>query len=61
MLISLGLSRPAAAAGPVEHEWDRNVSRTNLQKSGPASNAWHTGARLEAFTAEIFADPKNLF
>lgn len=42
---------------PVERKWDR---RTFLEqacrKAGLPSNAWQTGATIQAFTAEVFSD-----
>lgn len=42
---------------PVEHGWDRNafLEQTCL-KAGLPPDAWHSGAQLEAFTAEVFSD-----
>jgi AmmeMemoRadiSam system protein A len=42
---------------PVEHGWDRDtfLEQTCL-KAGLARDAWRTGARVDAFTAEVFAD-----
>ncbi|MGH9517224.1 MAG: AmmeMemoRadiSam system protein A [Terriglobales bacterium] len=42
---------------PVEHGWDRNtfLEQTCL-KAGLPCDAWHSGAHIEAFTAEIFGD-----
>ena len=59
LLISLGLYRGLLLPQvPVEHGWDRiSVPRTNLQEGRIAADAWQTGAKLEAFTAEVFADP----
>jgi AmmeMemoRadiSam system protein A len=58
LLVSLppyrGLLLPQVA---VEHGWDRTtfLEQTCL-KAGLPANAWQQGARIEAFTAEIFAD-----
>lgn len=45
---------------PVEHGWDR---MTFLQqvcgKAGLPSDAWQRGAKLEAFTAEVFGEEEN--
>lgn len=42
---------------PVEHGWDRvTFLEQTCRKAGLPSNAWQTGATLEAFTAEIFGD-----
>jgi hypothetical protein len=42
---------------PVEHSWDRNtfLEQTCL-KAGLPSDAWYSGAHIEAFTAEVFGD-----
>jgi len=60
LLISLGLHRglllPQVA---VEHGWDRIAFlEQTCRKAGLPPTAWQNGARLEAFTAEIFSDPK---
>jgi AmmeMemoRadiSam system protein A len=42
---------------PVEHGWDRiTFLEQTCKKAGLPSNAWQTGAELEAFTAEVFRD-----
>jgi uncharacterized protein len=42
---------------PVEHGWDRVIFlQQTCRKAGLPLNAWQTGAKLEAFTAEIFGD-----
>jgi AmmeMemoRadiSam system protein A len=60
LLISLGLYRGLLLPQvPVEHGWDRiTFLEQTCRKAGLAIDAWQTGARLEAFTAEVFADPK---
>jgi AmmeMemoRadiSam system protein A len=42
---------------PVEHGWDRHtfLEQTCL-KAGLPPDAWRRGARVEAFTAEVFGD-----
>lgn len=42
---------------PVEHGWDRDtfLEQTCL-KAGLPHDAWRSGARIEAFTAEVFGD-----
>jgi AmmeMemoRadiSam system protein A len=60
LLISLGHYRglllPQVA---VEHEWDRiQFLEQTCRKAGLPLNAWQTGAKLEAFTAEVFSDPE---
>jgi AmmeMemoRadiSam system protein A len=60
LLISLGLHRGLLLPQvPVEHGWDRiQFLEQTCKKAGLPLNAWQTGAKLEAFTAEVFADPK---
>ena len=42
---------------PVEHGWDRlEFLEQTCRKAGLPVNAWRTGARIEAFTAEVFGD-----
>jgi AmmeMemoRadiSam system protein A len=44
---------------PLEHGWDRIAFlEQTCRKAGLPPNAWQTGAKLEAFTAEVFADPE---
>jgi AmmeMemoRadiSam system protein A len=59
LLITLGPYRGLLLSQvPVEHEWDRTTFlEQTCRKAGLPPNAWHTGAKLEAFTAEVFADP----
>ncbi len=61
LLISLGpLSRPVAAAG-ARSSTDGTASPFSnkpARKAGLPPDSWQTGAKLEAFTAEIFADPQ---
>jgi len=50
-----GLLLPQVAA---EHGWDRvTFLEQTCRKAGLAPNAWRTGAKVEAFTAEVFGDP----
>lgn len=43
---------------PLEHGWDRvTFLEQTCRKAGLPPNAWQEGATLEAFTAEVFADP----
>ena len=43
---------------PVEHGWDRvTFLEQTCRKAGLPLNAWKSGAKIEAFTAEIFGDP----
>jgi AmmeMemoRadiSam system protein A len=60
LLISLGQYRGLLLPQvPVEHGWDGiQFLEQTCKKAGLPANAWQTGAKLEAFTAEIFADPK---
>ena len=62
LLISLGPYRGLLLPQvPVEHGWDRIAFlEQTCRKAGLPLNAWQTGAKLEAFTAEVFADPKRL-
>jgi AmmeMemoRadiSam system protein A len=42
---------------PLEHGWDRiTFLEQTCKKAGLPLNAWQTGAKLEAFTAEVFGD-----
>jgi uncharacterized protein len=58
LLISLGPYRGLLLPQvPVEHEWDRTTFlEQTCRKAGLPPYAWHAGAKLEAFTAEVFAD-----
>jgi AmmeMemoRadiSam system protein A len=43
---------------PVEHGWDRvTFLEQTCRKAGLPLDAWKFGAKIEAFTAEIFGDP----
>lgn len=43
---------------PVERNWSRETFLAQTcRKAGLPDDAWHKGAVIEAFTAEIFADP----
>jgi AmmeMemoRadiSam system protein A len=58
LLISLsgrrGLLLPQV---PVEHGWDRVAFlEQTCHKAGLPTNAWQSGASIEAFTAEVFGD-----
>ncbi|MGH9503100.1 MAG: AmmeMemoRadiSam system protein A [Terriglobales bacterium] len=59
LLITLGPYRGLLLPQvPAEHGWDRVAFlEQTCRKAGLPRNAWQTGAKLEAFTAEIFADP----
>jgi len=42
---------------PAEHNWDRaTFLEQTCRKAGLPANAWHNGAKIEAFHAEIFGD-----
>jgi len=42
---------------PVEHQWDRETFLSQAcVKAGLPSDAWEHGAKVEAFTAEVFAE-----
>jgi uncharacterized protein len=42
---------------PVEHGWDADTFLSETcRKAGLSSDAWRRGAKIEAFTAEIFGD-----
>ena len=60
LLISLGHCRGLLLPQvPVEHGWDRIAFlEQTCRKAGLPPDAWQTGAKLEAFTAEIFGDPR---
>jgi AmmeMemoRadiSam system protein A len=58
LLITLGPYRGLLLPQvPVEHEWDRRTFlEQTCRKAGLPPNAWQMDAKLEAFTAEVFAD-----
>jgi AmmeMemoRadiSam system protein A len=61
LLISLhgsrGLLLPQV---PIEHHWDRETFlQQTCRKAGLPLDAWQKGAKVEAFTAEIFGDIKS--
>lgn len=60
LLVSLGHCRGLLLPQvPVEQGWDRIVFlEQTCKKAGLPPHAWQTGARLDAFTAEVFADRK---
>jgi uncharacterized protein len=60
LLISLGPYRGLLLPQvPVEHGWERiTFLEQTCRKAGLPVDAWKTGAKLEAFTAEVFADSK---
>src|ERR1700724_3335333 len=62
LLISLaghrGLLLPQV---PVEHNWDRTTFlEQTCRKAGLPLDAWNHGAKIEAFTAEVFGDKNAL-
>ena len=59
LLITLGPYRGLLLPQvPVEHEWDRRTFlEQTCRKAGLPPNVWQMVAKLEAFTAEVFADP----
>ncbi|HYL14750.1 MAG TPA: AmmeMemoRadiSam system protein A [Terriglobales bacterium] len=58
LLISMGGARGLLLPQvPVEHAWDRlTFLEQTCRKAGLSLDAWQKGARLEAFTAEVFGD-----
>jgi|ERR1700730_9436274 uncharacterized protein len=58
LLVSLGAYRGLLLPQvPIEHGWDRiTFLEQTCRKAGLPLNAWQTGAKLEAFTAEVFGD-----
>ncbi len=60
LLVSLGYRRGLLLPQvPVEHGWDRIAFlEQTCRKAGLPLDAWKTGAKLKAFTAEVFADPE---
>jgi AmmeMemoRadiSam system protein A len=58
LLITLGMHRGLLLPQvPTEHGWDRaTFLEQTCRKAGLPRDAWQRGARLEAFTAEIFGD-----
>jgi len=58
LLVSLGVHRGLLLPQvPLEHHWDRQTFlEQTCRKAGLSTNAWKTGATLEAFTAEVFQD-----
>jgi AmmeMemoRadiSam system protein A len=58
LLVSLGAHRGLLLPQvPMEHGWDRiTFLEQTCKKAGLPHNAWQTGAKLEAFTAEVFGD-----
>jgi uncharacterized protein len=58
LLVSLGGRRGLLLPQvPVEHGWDRiTFLEQTCRKAGLPPNAWREGAKLEAFTAEVFGE-----
>ena len=58
LLVSMGGHRGLLLPQvPLEHGWDRsNFLQQTCQKAGLPPDAWAKGARLQAFTAEVFGD-----
>lgn len=45
---------------PVEHEWDRvTFLEQTCRKAGLPIDAWRNGAKIEAFTAEVFGEKQT--
>jgi AMMECR1 domain-containing protein len=57
-VIALGFSRGLLLPQvPSEYGWDRETFlEQTCRKAGLPLDAWHRGAKLEAFTAEVFGD-----
>ncbi len=62
LLIGAGLHRGLLLPQvPVEHNWDRvTFLEQTCRKAGLPLDAWKTGAKIEAFTAEVFGDKADL-
>ena len=58
LLITMGAHRGLLLPQvPVEHHWDRvTFLEHTCRKTGLPFDAWKNGARIEAFTAEVFGD-----
>jgi len=58
LMVTLGVHRGLLLPQvPLEHHWDRQTFlEQTCRKAGLSTNAWKTGATLEAFTAEVFQD-----
>jgi AmmeMemoRadiSam system protein A len=58
LLVSLGEHRGLLLPQvPIEHSWDRiTFLQQTCRKAGLPPDAWQEGAKLEAFTAEVFGD-----
>jgi len=58
LLITMGAHRGLLLPQvPVEHHWDRaTFLEHTCRKAGLPLDAWKNGAKIEAFTAEVFGD-----
>ncbi len=58
LVVSFGFSRGLLLPQvPTEYGWDRETFlEQTCRKAGLPSDAWQHGAKLEAFTAEVFGD-----
>ncbi len=58
LIISQGVRRGLLLPQvPVQHGWDRiTFLEQTCRKAGLPLNAWKSGAKIEAFTAEVFGD-----
>ncbi|HTS08962.1 MAG TPA: AmmeMemoRadiSam system protein A [Candidatus Eisenbacteria bacterium] len=46
---------------PIEHQWDRiTFLEQTCRKAGLPTDAWQSGATIEAFTAEVFGEKHGL-
>jgi AmmeMemoRadiSam system protein A len=61
LLISVGAHRGLLLPQvPVEHHWDRvTFIEQTCRKAGLPLDAWKNGAKIEAFTAEVFGNKKT--
>ncbi len=61
LLISMGAHRGLLLPQvPVEHRWDRiTFLEQTCRKAGLPLDAWKNGAKIEAFTAEVFGDKQT--
>jgi len=61
LVVSQGLQRGLLLPQvPVEHGWSRvTFLEQTCLKAGLPPDAWRNGARIEAFTAEVFGDPDS--
>lgn len=61
LLITLGAHRGLLLPQvPIEHQWDRvTFLEQTCRKAGLQLDAWKNGAKIEAFTAEIFGNEND--